>query len=32
MRQEETAAAAAGGGYGEEMKERGHGMILVDGE
>jgi len=32
MRQDETAAAAAGGGYGEEMKERGHGMILVDGE
>jgi hypothetical protein len=28
--QEETAAATAGGGCGEEMKERRHGVILVD--
>jgi hypothetical protein len=31
MRQKETATAAAGGGFGEELEERGHGLILVDG-
>jgi hypothetical protein len=29
--QEKTAAAAAGGGCGDELVERGHGVILVDG-
>ena len=30
MRQDETAATAARGGVGEELEERGHGLILVD--
>ena len=31
MREDETAAAAAGWGFGEELEERGHVSILVDG-
>ena len=31
VRQDETATAAAGGGFGEELEERGHESILVDG-